>query len=54
MPLRWAQVTTGLDPKRFALRSAPDLLAASKAWQGYDAAASSVKAAIANLARKSG
>lgn len=52
MPLPWAQVKAGLDPKRFTIRSVPDLLAAGKAWQGYDAAASSIRAAIAKLAKK--
>jgi bifunctional non-homologous end joining protein LigD len=32
----------------------PALLAKSKAWQGYDEAASSIKAAIKKLAEKVG
>ena len=50
MPLTWAQVKSDLDPKRFTLRTAPALLAKGKAWQGYDDAASSIKAAIKKLA----
>jgi bifunctional non-homologous end joining protein LigD len=52
MPLTWAQVKGDLDPKRFTVRSVPALLAKSKAWQGYDDAASSIKAAIKKLAAK--
>ncbi len=54
MPLTWAQVKGDLDPKRYTLRSVPALLAKSKAWQGYDEAASSIKAAIKKLAEKVG
>ncbi len=39
MPLVWAQVKAGLDPKKFNLRSAPSLIARSKAWREYDEAA---------------
>jgi len=35
MPLTWAQVRKGLDPLRYTLRSAPALLARSKAWRDY-------------------
>jgi bifunctional non-homologous end joining protein LigD len=53
MPLTWAQVRGDLDPKRYTVRSVPALLAKTKAWQGYDDAASSIKAAIGKLeARK--
>jgi len=51
MPLTWAQVKGDLDPKRFTVRTVPALLAKSKAWQGYDAAASSIKAAVKKLAQ---
>ena len=50
MPLSWAQVKGDLDPKRFTLRTVPTLLAKSRAWQGYDDAASSIKAAAKKLA----
>lgn len=53
MPLTWAQVKADLDPKRFTLRTVPALLAKTKAWQGYDDAASSIKAAIKKVAEKS-
>ena len=35
MPLNWTQVKTGLDPKRFTIRTVPRLLEASTAWQDY-------------------
>jgi bifunctional non-homologous end joining protein LigD len=35
MPLQWTQVRKGLDPARYTLRTAPALLAKSKAWQQY-------------------
>jgi bifunctional non-homologous end joining protein LigD len=54
MPLSWTQVKDDLDPKRFTIRSAPALLAKSKAWQGYDEAASPIKAAIERLGRLTG
>lgn len=46
MPLTWAQVKAGLDPARFTLRSVPSLLGKSKAWEGYDRAAVSLKALV--------
>jgi bifunctional non-homologous end joining protein LigD len=52
MPLIWAQVRGDLDPKRYTVRTVPPLLAKTKAWQGYDDAASSIKAAIRKLAEK--
>jgi bifunctional non-homologous end joining protein LigD len=36
MPVQWSQVRGGLDPARFTIRTAPALLAKSKAWQDYD------------------
>ncbi|MGZ5927341.1 MAG: DNA ligase D, partial [Rhizomicrobium sp.] len=53
MPLTWAQVRGDLDPKRYTVRTVPALLARTKAWEGYDDAASSIKTAIGKLARKS-
>jgi bifunctional non-homologous end joining protein LigD len=53
MPLTWTQVRGDLDPKRYTVRTVPALLAKTKAWQGYDDAASSIKAAIRKLAEKS-
>ncbi|HLZ05849.1 MAG TPA: DNA ligase D [Bradyrhizobium sp.] len=49
MPLTWAQVKGDLDPKRFTVRTVPPLLAKAKAWQDYDDAASSIKAAMKKL-----
>ncbi|BBO10493.1 MULTISPECIES: DNA ligase D [Bradyrhizobium] len=52
MPVTWAQVKSDLDPKRYTLRTVPGLLPRSKAWEGYDDAAASIKAAIKKLAEK--
>jgi bifunctional non-homologous end joining protein LigD len=52
MPLTWAQVKSDLDPKKYTLRTVPGLLPRSKAWEGYDDAAVSIKAAIKKLAGK--
>jgi bifunctional non-homologous end joining protein LigD len=35
MPLEWSQIKKGLDPKKFTVRSAPALIAKSKAWRDY-------------------
>jgi bifunctional non-homologous end joining protein LigD len=53
MPLTWAQVRGDLDPTRYTVRTVPALLAKTKAWQGYDEAAASIKAAIGKLGEKS-
>jgi bifunctional non-homologous end joining protein LigD len=50
MPLTWAQVRGDLDPKKYTVRTVPSLLARSKAWDGYDDAASSIKVAMKKLA----
>jgi bifunctional non-homologous end joining protein LigD len=52
MPLTWAQLRGDLDPRRYTVRTVPALLEKSKAWQGYDDAASSITAAIGKLAGK--
>jgi bifunctional non-homologous end joining protein LigD len=52
MPLTWAQVRGDLDPKRYTVRRVPALLGSTKAWEGYDEAASSIKAAIRKLAAR--
>jgi bifunctional non-homologous end joining protein LigD len=46
MPLLWPQVKSGLDPKRFTVRSAPALLTRDKPWQDYGKSAQSLRAAI--------
>ena len=50
MPLTWTQVKTGLDPRRYTVRTVPALLARTKAWADYEGGASSIKAAIKKLA----
>lgn len=52
MPVTWAQVKGDLDPKKYTVRTVPGLLARSKAWEGYDDAAASIKAAVKKLAGK--
>ncbi|UPJ47623.1 DNA ligase D [Bradyrhizobium sp. 200] len=50
MPLTWTQVRGDLDPKKFTVRTVPALLAKTKAWDGYDDAAASIKSAMKKLA----
>jgi bifunctional non-homologous end joining protein LigD len=52
MPLTWTQVRGDLDPKKYTVRTVPALLAKTKAWQGYNDAAASIKAAMKKLAGK--
>jgi bifunctional non-homologous end joining protein LigD len=52
MPVTWAQVRGDLDPKRYTVRAVPALLAKTKAWDGYEDAASSIKPAMKKLAAK--
>jgi bifunctional non-homologous end joining protein LigD len=52
MPLTWPQVRGDLDPKKYTVRTVPGLLAKSKAWDGYDDAAASIKPAMKKLASK--
>jgi len=55
MPLTWAQVRKGLDPKRFTIATVPDLLRSTKAWADYADGARPLKSAIkAILARQAG
>ncbi|TAH66967.1 MAG: DNA ligase D [Rhodopseudomonas palustris] len=49
MPISWAQVKAGLDPKRFTLRTVPALLAKSRAWRDYFEAATPLAPAIERL-----
>ena len=49
MPLTWSQVTTGLDPRRFTIRTAPALVAKLTAWADYDEAERPLSAAIKRL-----
>jgi bifunctional non-homologous end joining protein LigD len=50
MPLTWPQVRGDLDPKKYSVRTVPALLAKTKAWDGYDDTAASIKAAMKKLA----
>jgi bifunctional non-homologous end joining protein LigD len=49
MPLTWAQVKAGLDPKKYTLRSAPALLKKTKPWADYARSAKPLRAAIERL-----
>lgn len=49
MPLSWAQVRAGLDPRRFTVRTVPQLIARSAAWHDYARSARPLKAAIRRL-----
>ncbi len=51
MPLTWSQVKSGLDPKRFTVRTAPALLAKSEAWRDYPDGERSFTEAAARLQR---
>ncbi|MEA2850214.1 MAG: bifunctional non-ous end joining protein LigD, partial [Rhodospirillaceae bacterium] len=49
MPLHWTQVKSGLDPKKFTVRTAPALLKKNKPWADYAKAAKPLRAAIERL-----
>jgi bifunctional non-homologous end joining protein LigD len=49
MPLRWPQVKAGLDPTRYTVRTAPAMLAKSKAWEDYCEAVRPLEPAIRKL-----
>ena len=49
MPLEWSKVRSGLDPQRFTLRTAPQILAKSKAWTDYRNAERPLREAIRKL-----
>ncbi len=51
MPISWREVKSGLDPQKYTVRSAAELIARSKAWSDYDAGAASLKAAIQKITR---
>jgi bifunctional non-homologous end joining protein LigD len=48
-PLTWSQVKSGLDPKRYTIRTAPGLLRKTAAWEGYDQAERLLEPAIERL-----
>jgi bifunctional non-homologous end joining protein LigD len=49
MPLTWPQVKNGLDPRHFTVRTAPDLIGKSSAWEGYCDSERPLAAAIKKL-----
>ena len=49
MPLTWAQVRAGLDPRRFTIGTAVAAMRKSKPWDEYHQAARPLKAAIKKL-----
>jgi bifunctional non-homologous end joining protein LigD len=51
MPLDWTQVRTGLDPKRFTVRTTAALLAKSKAWKDYGDSQRQLEDAIKRLTK---
>jgi bifunctional non-homologous end joining protein LigD len=53
MPVHWKEVRSGLDPKRFTVRSAPTLLRKSKAWDGYADSGRSLADAIRLITEES-
>jgi bifunctional non-homologous end joining protein LigD len=50
MPVRWRDVTPGLDPARYTVRTGAALLQKSKPWQDYADCARSLASAIRQLA----
>ena len=51
MPLNWTQVKTDLDPKHFTVRTVPNLLKKSAAWQDYCDGQRPLEPAIKRLAK---
>ena len=49
MPIEWSQVKSGLDPKKFTIRTAPALLKKSRPWKNYDKSARPLRGAIEKL-----
>ena len=49
MPISWSQVRSGLEPRRFTLRTAPGLLTKAYAWSDYPAGARPLAGAIKRL-----
>ena len=52
MPLTWTAVKTDIDPKRFTIRTAPKLIATSRAWKDYCDCERPLRAAIGQLSRR--
>lgn len=51
-PLTWSQVKKGLDPKAYTIRTAPRLLAKTKAWADYCDSERPLAPAIATLKKR--
>ncbi|RDJ03799.1 DNA ligase D [Rhizobium grahamii] len=51
MPLTWAQVKSDLDPKRFTVRTVPELIKKSSAWKDYCDGQRPLEAAIKRLGK---
>jgi bifunctional non-homologous end joining protein LigD len=49
MPIAWSQVKTGLDPRRYTVRTVPTLIGKSAAWADYCDAERPLAAAIKRL-----
>jgi len=49
MPLTWAQVRKGLDPRRFTIHTTPRLLKTTDAWRDYRKSGRPLKTAVRNL-----
>ncbi|HEX6610407.1 MAG TPA: non-homologous end-joining DNA ligase, partial [Hyphomicrobiaceae bacterium] len=49
MPLTWAQVRDGLDPRRYTIHTVPALLRKMSAWKDYDEAERSLEPAMRKL-----
>jgi bifunctional non-homologous end joining protein LigD len=54
MPLSWDQVGAALDPKRFTIRTVPELLSKTQAWADYGDAERPLADAIKRLGRGAG
>jgi len=54
MPIDWKQVSSGLDPRQFTVRTAPALLKKLKPWRDYDIAAGPLDEAIARVVAAGG
>jgi bifunctional non-homologous end joining protein LigD len=54
MPLLWPQLRSGLDPRRYTVRTAPALLARDKPWPDYARAARPLRAAIKQFTKPGG
>ncbi|HYG27973.1 MAG TPA: DNA ligase D [Caulobacteraceae bacterium] len=50
-PIEWKDVKVGLNPKKWTIRTAPALLAKTKAWSGYCDAERPLEDAIAKLGK---